>query len=54
MKCTGRWIRARGEWCPEGGARPRLLLELAGPAVVALLPKGLSLSLGCSGPKNYN
>lgn len=29
-------------------------IDLAGPIVAALLPKELSLSLGCSVPKNYS
>lgn len=54
MKCIGRWIRVRGEWCLEGGVRLRFLLELVGFVVVVFLLKGLFLSFGCFGLKNYN
>lgn len=54
MTHTGKWVTA---WVNDVQKAERdhvSYINPAGPAVAVLVPKELSLSLGCSAPKTYN
>lgn len=51
---TGKWVTAWVNDVQKAECDHVSYTNLAGPAVAVLVPKELSLSLGCSAPKTYN